>query len=98
MKFWIGQSVSLVGSQFTLLALPLTAVLTLHASPAQMGLLGAALSAPGLLFGLAAGVWLDRAKRSLSPSGASISTRTVRPCPNCSSTRTQTPWFRTVFA
>lgn len=62
-KFWLGQSVSLIGSQFTLLALPLTAVLTLHASPAQMGLLGAALSAPGLLLGLVAGVWLDRARR-----------------------------------
>jgi MFS family permease len=63
MKFWGGQSVSLLGSQFSLLALPLTAVLVLRASPGQMGLLGAALSAPGLLFGLLAGVWLDRVRR-----------------------------------
>jgi MFS family permease len=63
MKFWSGQSASLLGSQFSLLALPLTAVLVLHASPGQMGLLGASLAAPGLFFGLAAGVWLDRTRR-----------------------------------
>jgi MFS family permease len=63
MKFWSGQSASLLGSQFSLLALPLTAVLVLHASPGQMGLLGASLAAPGLFFGLVAGVWLDRTRR-----------------------------------
>jgi MFS family permease len=62
-KFWLGQSVSLVGSQFTLLALPIAAAVTLRASPAEMGLLGAMRFAPGILFGLPAGVWLDRARR-----------------------------------
>jgi MFS family permease len=63
LKFWAGQSVSLVGSQFTLLALPLLAVLTLHANALQMGLLGAAQWLPSLLLGLVAGVWVDRSRR-----------------------------------
>src|SRR5207253_588815 len=63
LKLWAGQSVSLVGSQVTRLALPLAAVLTLHAGAAQMGLLGAAQLAPYLLLGLFAGVWIDRRRR-----------------------------------
>src|SRR5512133_786147 len=39
---WAGQSVSLVGTSVTYLALPLAAVLTLHASTLQMGVLAAA--------------------------------------------------------
>ncbi|TMC07561.1 MAG: MFS transporter [Chloroflexi bacterium] len=49
LKFWGGQSISLLGSQFTLLALPLTAAITLHATPAEMGVLTALQFAPGLL-------------------------------------------------
>ena len=41
-RFWFGQTISLFGDQITLLALPLAAVLVLHAGPAQMGYLGAA--------------------------------------------------------
>src|SRR5919204_1804221 len=63
LKLWGGQSVSLVGSQVTRLALPLAAVLTLHAGPVQMGLLGAAQLAPYILLGLFAGVWVDRLPR-----------------------------------
>lgn len=63
LKFWAGQSISLVGSQFTLLALPLLAVLTLHANALEMGLLGAAQWLPSLLLGLLAGVWVDRTRR-----------------------------------
>src|SRR5207245_5741095 len=63
LKLWAGQSVSLFGSQVTRLALPLAAVLTLHAGAAQMGLLGAALLTPYLVFGLFAGVTVDRLRR-----------------------------------
>src|SRR3989442_13390431 len=63
LKLWAGQSVSLVGSQVTRLALPLAAVLTLHANAAQMGFLGAALLAPYLVLGLFAGVCVDRLRR-----------------------------------
>jgi len=59
-RFWIGQTISLFGDQFTLLALPLVAVLALDASPAQMGYLDAAALLPNLLFSLHAGAWIDR--------------------------------------
>ena len=38
-RLWFGETVSLFGSQVTLLALPLAAILVLHASPFEMGLL-----------------------------------------------------------
>ena len=59
-RFWVGETVSLFGDQITLIALPLTAVLALDASPAQMGYLTAAGIAPALIFSLHAGAWLDR--------------------------------------
>lgn len=62
-KLWTGQTISLLGSQVTFLALPLTAVLVLGATPAQMGLLTAAGALPSLLVGLFAGVWVDRHRR-----------------------------------
>src|SRR5581483_5753614 len=60
---WAAYSVSMLGSQVTLLALPLTAVLVLHASAAQMGLLTAAGAAPHLCVSLFAGVFVDRRRR-----------------------------------
>jgi len=58
-RYFIGQSVSLLGDQITLLALPLTAVLVLHANAAQMGALTTAYLIPNLIFSLHAGVWVD---------------------------------------
>jgi MFS family permease len=63
LKLWTGQSISLFGSQVTRLALPFTAILTLHATPGQMGILGAVQLAPFLLLGLFVGVWVDRLHR-----------------------------------
>ena len=63
LKLWTGQTISVFGSNITLLALPLTAILVLDATPAQMGLLGAAGTLPHLLVGLFAGVWADRVRR-----------------------------------
>lgn len=63
LTLWAGQTISLLGSQVTLLALPLTAVLTLRATPIQMGVLRAAQYAPALLIGLFAGVVIDRMRR-----------------------------------
>lgn len=54
---------SLLGSQVTVVALPLTAIITLHADPAQMGGLRVATSLPFLVFGLLAGAWVDRRSR-----------------------------------
>jgi hypothetical protein len=41
MKLWVGETISLLGSQVTALALPLTAALILQASSEQMGILNA---------------------------------------------------------
>lgn len=59
-RFWAGQIISLVGDQITSIALPLVAILTLHADALQMGYLVAAGLAPNLLFALHAGAWVDR--------------------------------------
>ena len=59
-RYFIGQAVSLLGDQITLIALPLTAVLALDATPGQMGTLLTAALVPNLIFSLPAGVWVDR--------------------------------------
>jgi MFS family permease len=51
------------GAQITMLALPLTAVTVLNASPTQMGFLMAFEIAPFVLLSLPAGVWLDRVRK-----------------------------------
>lgn len=61
--FWAGQLISLFGDQITLLALPLLAVLLLHAGAREMGYLTAAGLVPTLLFALHAGAWVDRRGR-----------------------------------
>lgn len=60
LKLWSGQSISSFGSAITTLALPLTAVLTLKATPVQMGILAAVGFLPHLTLGLPTGVWVDR--------------------------------------
>lgn len=60
---WAGQTVSMFGSQVGLVALPLTAAIYLDATPAQMGILTAAGTAPFLALSLFAGVWVDRTKQ-----------------------------------
>jgi MFS family permease len=51
------------GAQITMLAIPLTAAVLLHASPTQMGALTSMELAPFVLFSLPSGVWLDRVKK-----------------------------------
>lgn len=65
LKLWGGQTVSSFGSQVTQLALPLTAVLTLRATPAQMGYLSALEFLPVIGISVLVGVWVDR-QRSLT--------------------------------
>lgn len=63
MKLWTAETISQLGTQVTLLALPLTAILILHASPFEVGLLGSLEFLPFILVGLPAGVWVDRLRR-----------------------------------
>ncbi len=62
-RLWLSILISSVGNQITLLALPLTAALLLHATPTQMGLLTAVEALPFALFSLPSGVWLDRVRK-----------------------------------
>ncbi|HYK32339.1 MAG TPA: MFS transporter, partial [Streptosporangiaceae bacterium] len=59
-RYWSAQTISMFGDQISSIALPLVAVLALHAGPAQMGVLAALVWLPNLLFGLHAGAWVDR--------------------------------------
>ena len=63
MKLWTAETISQLGTQVTLLALPLTAILILKATPFQVGLLGALEFLPFIVVGLPAGVWVDRLRR-----------------------------------
>jgi MFS family permease len=63
MKLWTGETISQLGTQITFLALPLTAILLLDATPFQVGLLGTFEFLPFILVGLPAGVWVDRLRR-----------------------------------
>ena len=57
---WSGQTVSEIGSQMTVLALPLVAVVLLHASTLEIGLLSAAQTSAYLLVSLPAGALVGR--------------------------------------
>ncbi|MGY0002281.1 MFS transporter [Micromonospora sp. I033] len=60
-----GQTVTQLGTDVTAIAFPLVAVLVLHATPWQLGVLVAVQNGAFLLLGVPAGVWLDR--RRLRP-------------------------------
>lgn len=62
-KLWLGQFVSEAGSQVSLLALPTVAILILHATPFQVGLLSALEFLAFPVLGLIAGVYSDRFRR-----------------------------------
>lgn len=60
MRLFAGQAVSGIGSQITVLALPIIAVVVLDATALQAGLLAGAASAAHVVAALPAGAWLDR--------------------------------------
>lgn len=62
-RYWYASTVSMFGDQVSAVALPLTAVLALHAQASQMGYLTATQWLPSLVFGLHAGTWADRLGR-----------------------------------
>ena len=63
LRLWTSLTVTHFGGQITFLALPLTAALLLDASPFEMGVLSALETLPFPLFGLFAGVLVDRARK-----------------------------------
>ena len=62
-KLWGSLTIVHFGGQITFLALPLTAALMLNASPFEVGVLTALEALPYPLFGLFAGVLVDRARK-----------------------------------
>src|ERR1700677_4017084 len=69
-RYWGASTVSMFGDQISSVALPLTAVLVLHAGAASMGYLTALQWLPSLLFALHTGAWVDR--RGQSRLGGSL--------------------------
>jgi MFS family permease len=59
-RLWIGETVSQFGTMVSQLALPLVAILVVHASTFQVGLLTALQWLAFLVIGLPAGAWVDR--------------------------------------
>ncbi|MCA0146647.1 MFS transporter [Blastococcus sp. LR1] len=62
-QLWAAETVSQVGTQITLLALPVLAVAVLDATALEMGVLTALETAAFLVIGLPAGAWVDRWRR-----------------------------------
>ncbi len=66
LKLWAAQGLSALGSRITRTALPMIAILTIGATPAEIAILSALGVAPGVIVGLVAGGPIDRsAKRPL---------------------------------
>jgi len=63
LMLWTSETISQFGSQFTGLALPLTAIIILNANSTELGILTFAGTIPWLLFGLLVGVWVDRHRK-----------------------------------
>ena len=72
LRLWSGQTVSVFGSMVGRAAMSFTAILFLHATPLQMGILNAMELAPGFLVGLFAGAWVDRLRRRPLLIGADL--------------------------
>src|SRR3954463_9511150 len=71
-RLWFAQVISSAGTAVTGLALPLTAIFVLNAGTGQLSLLRIASFVPNILFGLFAGVWVDRSRRQPILVGADL--------------------------
>lgn len=63
LKLWTAETISQFGTQVSLLAIPLVAVVLLQASAFEVALLGTIEFLPFILFSLPAGAWVDRLRR-----------------------------------
>lgn len=74
---WSGQTVSQIGSQVTILALPLVAIVVLRATAFEVGLLSAAATSAYLLVALPAGVVADRVSKRRVMIGSDLASVAV---------------------
>jgi MFS family permease len=65
LKLWTAATISLFGTQISLVAIPFIAVLLMNVPAYQVALLGTVEFLPFLLFTLPAGAWVDRLPRRL---------------------------------
>jgi MFS family permease len=63
LKLWTAETISQFGTQVSLLAVPLVAVVLLEASAFEVALLGTIEFLPFILISLPAGAWVDRLRR-----------------------------------
>jgi MFS family permease len=63
LKLWSAETISQFGTQISLLAVPLVAIVLLDATPFEVALLGTIEFLPFILFSLPAGAWVDRLRR-----------------------------------
>ncbi len=62
-KLWVGETISVFGSQFSPIAIQYIATTILVLQPIEFGILGALGTLAFLVFGLPVGVWADRHRR-----------------------------------
>jgi Major Facilitator Superfamily len=72
LKLWTAQAVSALGARITREGLPFAAVVSLGASPAQVGVLAALTRGPAILVGLVGGGFVDRSRRRPILIGADL--------------------------
>jgi len=63
LRLWAAQAVSAFGSRIAREGFAMTAILTIHAAPAELGVLTALARGPGAVVGLVAGGIVDRSRR-----------------------------------
>src|SRR5215204_7759456 len=63
LRLWVGDSISQIGTQVSLIALPLLVIKVLDATPFEVGLLTTFEFLAFLVVGLPAGAWVDRMRR-----------------------------------
>lgn len=64
-QLYVADAISQLGTQISLLALPLVAVTVLHATPFEVGVLAMFETLAFLVVGLPAGAWVDRMRRRM---------------------------------
>ncbi len=63
LRLWAAQTVSSFGARIAREGFAMTAILTIHAAPAELGVLAALARGPGVVVGLVAGGFVDRTSR-----------------------------------
>jgi MFS family permease len=73
LRLWAAQTVSSFGARIAREGFAMSAILSIHAGPMQLGVLSALTVAPGILVGLTAGGFVDRSRRRRVMIGSDLS-------------------------